>query len=203
MNINNYCSNFDWQVLNLSDNLLPWEVLGKLEDCLLEAISSLGSDYTIVNNIAIHSSAKVDPTAQIKPPALIGPDCFIGPGVLLRGGVYLGKSVIIGPTCEVKSSIVCSGSAVAHFNYVGDSIIGSGVDLEAGAMVVNYYNEREDKEISVFVDGAKIDTGVIKFGAIIGDNTKIGANAVIAPGTILDKNSIVKRLELIDQSQQP
>jgi len=201
MKVRDYCSNFDWKELNLTENLLPWEILKQLESCLMSAISSLESAYTVKDGVAIHSSAKVDVTAQIKSPAIISPGCFIGPNVLLRGGVYLGESVTIGPTCEVKSSILCSGSAVAHFNYVGDSIIGSGVDLEAGAMVVNYYNEREDKEISVFVDGTKINTNVIKFGAIIGDNTKIGANAVMAPGTILKRDSIVKRLELVDQSE--
>ncbi len=83
---------------------------------------------------------------------------------------------------------------------MGDSVIGHRVNIEAGAIVANYRNERDDKQIVVLIDGERVETGVIKFGAFIGDDSRLGANAVTAPGTILAPRSIVKRLELIDQA---
>jgi NDP-sugar pyrophosphorylase family protein len=200
MKIEDYCTRFNAEQVGATADMLPWEILRQLPDRLTNLIAQLDSDYEVSDGVAIHKSSKVDPSARIKAPAIVGPNCFIGPNVLLRGGVFLGEGVTVGPTCEVKCVIVCPNSAIAHFNYVGDSIIGSGVDLEAGAMVVNYYNERDDKTVYVFANGEKVDTKATKFGALIGDNTKIGANAVIAPGTILPQGSIVKRLELVDQA---
>lgn len=192
-----FCSNYDKELFARYEKE-PWVLVSNLEDELTAIIKNIGEGYTVKEGVAIHESAKIDPSSIIKSPAIIGPDCFIGPNSLLRSGVFLEEKVIIGPMCEVKCVYVCRNSAIAHFNYVGDSVIGSGVDLEAGAMVVNYYNEREDKEIYVRFEGKKINTKLTKFGAIIGDNTKIGANAVIAPGSIVPPNTVVKRLELFD-----
>jgi bifunctional N-acetylglucosamine-1-phosphate-uridyltransferase/glucosamine-1-phosphate-acetyltransferase GlmU-like protein len=100
---------------------------------------------------------------------------------------------------EIKSSIISNNSAVAHFNFIGDSIIGENVNFEAGSITANHFNERENKEIFVKIDDNIINTQVVKFGSLIGDYSKIGANAVLSPGTILKKNSVVKRLELIEQ----
>ena len=117
--------------------------------------------------------------------------------------MFLDKSVKIGPGSEIKSSIICSGTAIAHLNYVGNSIIGKNVNFEAGSIAANHYNERTDKKIQIAYKNQIIDTGVTKFGALVGDNSKIGANAVLSPGTILPKNSVVSRLELIDQLKSP
>ena len=88
---------------------------------------------------------------------------------------------------------------MAHFNFVGDSIVGSQVNFEAGAIVCNHWNERTDTQIRLFYKEQIIETGLEKFGALVGDGCKIGANAVLSPGTILAKNTIVKRLELVEQ----
>ena len=98
-----------------------------------------------------------------------------------------------------KSSFVFRGSKLAHFNFVGDSILGCEVNLEAGAIIANYRNEQDNPAISFTHKGQLIDTGVIKFGALVGDRTRIGANAVIAPGAILAPATIVGRLALVDQ----
>lgn len=201
MKISDYCASFPVELADSPDDA-PWDVLSKLGEKLAKVIGALGTDYAVNDGVAIHKSANVHPTAEIQAPAVIGPDCFVGPNAMLRGGVFMGAAATIGFCCEVKSSIVCAKGVIAHLSYVGDSIVGTGVDLEAGAQVVNYYNEREDKVIAVFVDGERIETGVIKFGALIGDKTKIGANAVLAPGTVLPRGSIVKRLELVDQASQ-
>ena len=111
----------------------------------------------------------------------------------------MSNAVKIGTACEIKASIVFDNSSIAHFNFIGDSIIGSKVNFEAGSITANHFNERADKNIYAFYQSQKIDTGTIKFGALVGDNCRIGANAVLSPGTILPPATIVKRLELIEQ----
>jgi UDP-N-acetylglucosamine diphosphorylase / glucose-1-phosphate thymidylyltransferase / UDP-N-acetylgalactosamine diphosphorylase / glucosamine-1-phosphate N-acetyltransferase / galactosamine-1-phosphate N-acetyltransferase len=195
MKIKDYC--VDVKLPILSDR--PWESLENIEESIKLLIRDLDDDYVIEGNIAIHKTAIIEESAMIKSPVIIGAGCFIGSHSLLRGGVILGDETKIGPSCEVKHSIIGRRTAFAHFNFVGDSIIGSDVNLEAGAVIANHYNERVDKKIFIFVNGVKTDTGITKFGALIGDNTKIGANAVTSPGTILAKNSIVRRRELVEQ----
>ncbi len=92
-----------------------------------------------------------------------------------------------------------AGSKIAHLNFVGDSIIGSDVNIEAGAVIANYRNELDDKTIRIAFEGDVIDTGVTKFGALIGDGARIGANAVVAPGALLKPGRKVGRLQLEDQ----
>lgn len=177
----------------------PWLITQDISQILQKCIASLDTMYSINNGIAIHQSATIENNVIIKAPAIVGEGCFIGANAYLRGGVFLGKSTIIGTSCEVKSSIIGNESAIAHFNFIGDSILGNGVNFEAGAVIANHYNEKEDKLIRVLINSQVIDTNVSKFGALVGDDSKIGANAVLSPGTILKKKSVVKRLELIEQ----
>lgn len=177
----------------------PWEITTRLPALIETMLSALSSDYEVKGNIAIHHSAMIEAGAVVKGPAIIGPHCLIAAHAYLRGGVWLGERVTIGPGCEVKSSIILSHSTAAHFNYIGDSIIGANVNMEAGAVIANHYNERVDKAISVKYDQQLIATGVTKFGAVVGDYSRIGANAVLSPGTLLIPHSIVKRLELVEQ----
>jgi UDP-N-acetylglucosamine diphosphorylase / glucose-1-phosphate thymidylyltransferase / UDP-N-acetylgalactosamine diphosphorylase / glucosamine-1-phosphate N-acetyltransferase / galactosamine-1-phosphate N-acetyltransferase len=178
---------------------LPWEITKDLSGILLKIIIKLNGDYNIKDGIAVHKTAIIENGAILKSPVIINENCFVGANAYLRGGVYLGKSSKIGPSCEIKSSIIFSNSCLAHLNFIGDSIIGSNVNFEAGSVIANYYNERNDKRISVVYNSEIINTGTDKFGALVGDNSKIGANAVLSPGTILIPNTIVKRLELIEQ----
>ena len=133
---------------------------------------------------------------------MIGKNVSIGANAYIRGAVLLDENVHIGAGCEIKQSVIFSGTAVAHFNYIGNSIIGSDVNFEAGSVAANHFNEREDKIISVMYEGMKVITGIKKFGALVGDGSRIGANAVLSPGTILLKKFIVKRLELIEQVKE-
>jgi NDP-sugar pyrophosphorylase family protein len=177
----------------------PWNITNDLKTIIEKMILDLGEDYTIEDNIAIHKTATIENNVTIKKPAIIGENCFIGANAYFREGVYLDQSVKIGPGCEIKNSIICSGTAIAHFNYIGNSIIGRNINFEAGSIAANHYNERTNKKISVLYDNKIIETNSDKFGSLIGDNSRIGANAVLSPGTILVKNSIVKRLELVEQ----
>jgi len=179
--------------------MLPWLITNNLAVVLQKMIYHLDAAYLIKNGIAIHQTATVEKNAVLKAPVIVGEGCFISANAYLRGGVYLGKGTTVGTGCEVKTSIVLHESAIAHFNFIGDSIIGSNVNFEAGSIIANHYNERKDKRIRVVAGTEIMHTHVEKFGALIGDNCKIGANAVLSPGTILEKNAVVKRLALVEQ----
>ncbi|MEJ0060699.1 MAG: hypothetical protein WDM79_14480 [Terricaulis sp.] len=178
----------------------PWEWTKSADAIVRALLSHCGADYAIVGGVAIHNSATIEAGAAIKAPAIIGPGCFISSTALIRGGCWLDRGVIIGPCCELKTSFVFTGSKLAHLNFVGDSVLGADVNVEAGAMLANYRNERADKRIRIVWDQEIIDTGVDKFGTLAGDGARVGANAVIAPGALLAPGTIVGRLSLIDQS---
>ena len=181
------------------DQNQPWEFLQDLELMIKGMITALDDDFDIDNDIAIHKTAQIESNVILKGPIIIGKHCFIGANSYLRNGVILGEGARVGTSCEIKSSIIFDHSAVAHFNFIGDSIIGSHVNFEAGSITANHFNERENKAIFVLYEAEVINTGVHKFGALIGDDSKIGANAVLSPGTLLPRKSIVKRLELVEQ----
>jgi len=178
----------------------PWTLTSSSVEIVERLLSRLGTDYAVSGNIARHITSTIEDGAILKGPAIIGPKCFIGAGTLVRGGCWLESDCILGPGAELKSSFVFGGSKLAHFNFVGDSILGRGVNLEAGSIVANYRNEWTDPTISFVHMGKRISTGAEKFGALVGDRTRIGANAVIAPGAILAPDTIVKRLSLVDQA---
>jgi UDP-N-acetylglucosamine diphosphorylase / glucose-1-phosphate thymidylyltransferase / UDP-N-acetylgalactosamine diphosphorylase / glucosamine-1-phosphate N-acetyltransferase / galactosamine-1-phosphate N-acetyltransferase len=177
----------------------PWSVPSMVEQILIKRISTLSNDYSINGQTAIHKAARVEDHVIFKGPVIVSEGCFIGAHAYIRGGVYLGEQTVIGPGCEVKSAVIMKKSALAHFNFVGDSLVGSGINMEAGSIIANHFNEREDKTIHSTIDGKKTALPVTKFGAIVGDRCKIGANAVLTPGTILAPSSVVKRLELVEQ----
>lgn len=177
----------------------PWELTRDSGEIVALLLGRLSGDFILTGNVAVHPTATIEAGAIIKGPAIIGPDCFIASGAYVRGGCWLEANCVLGPDVELKSSFVFSGSKLAHFNFVGDSILGCDVNLEAGSIIANYRNEWSTPAISFFHRGRQIDTGVEKFGALVGDRTRIGANAVIAPGAILEPATIVNRLSLVDQ----
>lgn len=177
----------------------PWRLIQDAAAHVLAALDRLGPGYAVADGVAVHGSATVEVGAVLKGPAIVGPGCFVAAHAYLRGGVFLEEDCGIGPGSEVKSSLVFRGSKAAHFNFIGDSIVGEDVNLEAGAVLANHRNELDDKAIRIALAGRVIETGVEKFGALVGDGTRIGANAVVAPGAILARSSRVERLALVDQ----
>lgn len=182
-----------------SINHQPWEIVDNLEEILTNKIQQLSDDYVIEDNVAIHKSAIIEKGVTLKGTVIISENCFIGAHAYLRGPIFLANSVIVGPGSEIKQAILFEKSVIAHFNFVGNSLVGENVNLEAGSICANHYNERVDKNIFVKLNNQIISTDVTKFGALVGDDSKIGANAVLSPGTILEQNSIVNRLELVKQ----
>ena len=178
----------------------PWELTTQASALVRQMLSALAEhEFAVTDEVAVHRTAIVEPGAILKAPLILGAGCFVAAGAYLRGGNWVGANCTLGPGTELKSSFVFAGAKLAHFNFVGDSIIGSAVNLEAGSVVCNYRNEREAKEILVRQGDELRRTGCEKFGAVLGDNCRIGANAVVAPGALLVPGTIVRRAELFDQ----
>lgn len=177
----------------------PWELTADSSAIVERLIAGLGDDYRRSGDIAVHRTAIVESGAQLKGPLVIGANGFIANGSLIRGGCWVDEDCVIGPGAELKSSFVFRGSKLAHFNFVGDSVLGARVNLEAGSIIANYRNELADPEIAFMHDGVLIETRARKFGALVGDDVRIGANAVVAPGAILPPGTVVERLALLDQ----
>lgn len=186
---------------------LPWELPVQAPQIVRELLAGLpAGEYAIEGDVAIHRSARIEPGAVLKGPLVLGAGCFVATGAYLRGGNWVDAGCSIGPGVELKSSFVFAGTALAHFNFVGDSVLGAGVNMEAGSIVCNHRNERADKNIRVRIrdggdgdGGALHPTGCEKFGALVGDGARIGANAVIAPGALLLPGRVVARASLLDQ----
>jgi len=182
------------------DRREPWEVVARIAELVRACLPALVREaYAIEGETAVHRSACVEPGATLHGPLVVGPRAFVAATACVRGGAWLDADVTIGRGCELKSSLVFAGSALAHLNFVGDAIVGADVNFEAGAVVCNHRNERPGEHVHVRTGGTRIDTGLAKFGALVGDGCRIGANAVLAPGTLLAPRSLVARLALVDQ----
>lgn len=136
-------------------------------------LARLGAGYRRHGNSAVHETAVVEQGAVLKGAIIIGAGSFVAAGAYLRGGVYLGSNCIVGPSCEVKSSFMLGGSKLAHFNFVGDSLIGENVNIEAGAIIANYRNELDGADIKVRYADNVIEIGVNKFGALVGEGVVV------------------------------
>jgi NDP-sugar pyrophosphorylase family protein len=148
--------------------------------------------------IFVGSGTVLEPTALIKAPAIIGNDCEIRQGSYFRGNVIVGDKSVIGHSTEIKNSIFMSHSEAGHFAYIGDSVVGSYVNLGAGTRLANLqFRTPEEKRsgkintIKIQIEGKPADTGIKKFGAVLGDYVEIGCNAVTSPCVIIGKNTWV------------
>jgi NDP-sugar pyrophosphorylase family protein len=142
-----------------------------------------GAHFVNPETISIGSGTIVEPGAYIRGPCIIGRNCTIRHGAYLRGNVITGDDVVIGHATEVKNSILMNGAHAAHFNYVGDSILGCGVNLGAGVKLANLKIMKGT--VVVRVDGKRTDSSLRKFGAILGDRVQLGCNSVSNPGTLM------------------
>lgn len=185
-------------------DLAPWEWTSQAREIVQALLATLPGDaFSIQGDIALHHSARVEEGAVLKGPLILGAGCLVASGAYLRGGNWVGDGCVLGPGTELKSSFLFARATLAHFNFVGDSLVGSVVNLEAGSVVCNFRNERADPEVRVAANGTLHRTGAHKFGALIGDGARLGANAVLAPGAIVRPRTVVARLELFDQDPTP
>jgi UDP-N-acetylglucosamine diphosphorylase / glucose-1-phosphate thymidylyltransferase / UDP-N-acetylgalactosamine diphosphorylase / glucosamine-1-phosphate N-acetyltransferase / galactosamine-1-phosphate N-acetyltransferase len=140
-------------------------------------------------NVFVGRGTVVEQGAVIKGPAWIGENCQIRSGCYVRENVVVGNGVVMGNSCEFKNSIIFDEAQVPHFNYVGDSIVGFKAHLGAGVILSNV--KLDHTEIVIPTKEGNIPTGLKKFGAIVGDRTEIGCNAVINPGSVLGRDCLV------------
>ena len=196
----NYVAELPHSPLAAYLNNAPWRLTAQAAQIVRRLLTEIDpAAFVVHEEVAVHRTAKVEPGAVLKGPLILGPQCFVASGAYLRGGNWLAERCIIGPGAELKSSFVFAGTKLAHFNFVGDSILGVSVNLEAGSVICNYRNERSDKEIRVRLGTTLHGTGCRKFGALVGDHCRIGANAVIAPGALIPASSVVPRGEVHDE----
>jgi len=171
-----------------------WEALKKIKDYLLANLRPAlhhrcEGDAFIGPQVFIGEGAVVEHGAMIKGPAIIGRNCEIRHNAYIRDQVIIGDHCVIGNSCEVKNSMLFNHAVAPHFNYIGDSILGYKAHLGAGVKISNF--KLVPQNVMVESDGKRIDTGLRKFGALLGDFTDIGCNAVLNPGSVIGRGSIL------------
>ena len=172
----------------------PWEVLPRIGGYLRDTLEprQLGqahSQAVIEGDVFIGEGTLIEAGALIRGPVWIGRNCRIGHGATLRGNVIVGDGCVVGHAAELKNSLLFNGCDVPHFNYVGDSVLGHRVHLGAGVMLSNYRLIRGN--VNVRLASGPVDSGLAKFGALIGDRTDIGCNTVLNPGAIIGRACVL------------
>lgn len=173
----------------------PWEWLKHIGGALKAfpfggEAPAAGPGVQITGDVYLHPSVKLPHVATIQGPAFIGPDTEIRPGAFIRGNVIVGAGCVLGNACEFKNCLLMDGVQVPHFSYVGDSILGNKAHLGAGVVLSNLRLDQQPISLRL-PDGAVVDTGLRKFGAILGDAAEVGCNAVLNPGTMLGPRALV------------
>ena len=183
---------------DLLENLTyPWEALPKIADYIIELGNKLDPEVYEKKgeNIWIAKSAKVYPSAYIAGPTIIGEDAEIRHCAFIRGKAIVGNGAVVGNSTELKNVILFNKVQVPHYNYVGDSILGYKAHMGAGSITSNV---KSDKKL-VIVKGKEeqIETGIKKFGAMIGDNVEVGCGSVLNPGTVVGRNTNIYPLSSV------
>lgn len=169
----------------------PWQILPGIEEFIIRIGRSLPSDkYTRRGRyVWVANDAKIAPSAYLSGPLIIDTGAEIRHSAYIRGSAIIGKGAVVGNSCEIKNSILFDGAAAPHYNYVGDSVIGAGAHLGAGAVTSNLKSDKSEISVSCF--GEKIYTGRRKFGAAVGDGAEIGCGAVLFPGSVVGRGSVI------------
>jgi len=175
----------------LSRFIYPWEALTGLSDYIKIKGASLpcGTYDHPAENIWVAKSAKIATSAHVGAPCIIGEGAELRPGAFVRGSVIVGADAVVGNSCELKNCILFDGAQVPHFNYVGDSILGHGAHMGAGAITSNIKSDKSN--ISLCQNGVRLPLGLRKIGAILGDRVEVGCNAVLNPGTVIGRGTSV------------
>lgn len=176
----NYLSGFDY----------PWQALKGIKELILTLGPSLGEDYEEVSpTVWVHKTAAVAPTAYLGAPCIIGANTEVRHCAFIRGSALVGENCVVGNSVELKNVILFDNVQVPHYNYVGDSVLGYKSHMGAGSVTSNV---KSDKTLVVVKNGdEKIETGLKKFGAMLGDYVEVGCNSVLNPGTVLGRRASV------------
>jgi NDP-sugar pyrophosphorylase family protein len=160
-----------------------------LDDLPSEAIESrLSVDFHLAGDkIAIGRGTRIHPVAVIEGPVRIGRDVEIRPGAYIRGGVWIGDGCVVGASTEIKRAILLPHAKAPHLNYIGDSILGSHVNLGAGTILSNF--RHDGREIRIPANGHSIPSGRRKLSAVLGDGVLTGCNCVVHPGVVVGQGT--------------
>ena len=173
----------------MKEGTYPWEILPKIKDFIVKLGPTL--DPAIYEkrgeDVWVAKSAKVFDSAYLGGPCIIDKDAEVRQCAFIRGSASVGKGAVVGNSTELKNVVLFNKVQVPHYNYVGDSILGFKAHMGAGSITSNV---KSDKTLVIVKDGAEeIETGLKKFGAMLGDNVEVGCNSVLNPGTVIGRNS--------------
>lgn len=182
-----YLANFEY----------PWEALGGIKEMIKNLGKSLDkNEYNEIDeNVWVHKTARIADTAFIGAPCIIGAETEVRHCAFIRGSALIGSGCVIGNSVEVKNAIIFDSVQVPHFNYVGDSILGYHSHMGAGSVTSNV---KSDKTlVRVKIGDETIETGLKKFGAMLGDFVEVGCNSVLNPGTVIGRNTNIYPLSCV------
>lgn len=181
----------------LSQAASPWEALAQISDWIREIGAALAPEEyeQRAPEVWVHRSARVAPTAYLGAPCIVGPETEVRHCAFVRGAALIGAGCVVGNSTEIKNAILFDNVQVPHYNYIGDSILGCGAHLGAGAVTSNV---RADK-CPVVVHGlaGEVETGRKKVGALLGDGVEIGCNSVLNPGAVIGRGTSVYPLTCV------
>ena len=171
-----------------------WEALKKIEGYLAAHLkpalhNKCAGRAFIGEQVFIGEGTEVEDGAMIKGPAIIGRNCQIRHNAYIREHVIVGDNCLVGNACELKNALLFNNAVAPHFNYVGDSILGHQAHLGAGVILSNF--KSFPGKVTVEMDGVPFDTGLRKFGALLGDGAEVGCNAVLNPGSIVGRSAVI------------
>ena len=168
----------------------PFSVISEIKKIILELSKKINLDEynQVKENVWIHKTAKVFDSAYIDGPCIIGANTEVRHCAFIRGSALIGENCVVGNSCELKNVILFDNVQTPHYNYVGDSILGYKAHMGAGSITSNV---RSDKQIIKIHAEEDVDTGLKKMGAILGDFVEVGCNAVLNPGSVVGRNSMI------------
>ncbi len=181
----------------LSGFTYPWEALSGLKECIRALGKTLNTaEYSeIAPEIWVHKSAKIAPSACLNPPCVIGANTEVRHCAFIRGSVLVGENCVVGNSTEMKNTILFDNVQVPHYNYVGDSILGYKAHMGAGSITSNVKSDKTP--VVVRCENERLETGLKKVGAMLGDFVEVGCNSVLNPGTVIGRNSSVYPLSCV------
>jgi NDP-sugar pyrophosphorylase family protein len=165
----------------------PWEVLPEIRDFILKLGETLPPDKFEKRgeDIWVAKSAKVAPTASLNGPLIIDEEAEVRHCAFVRGSAIVGKGAVVGNSTELKNVVLFNKVQVPHYNYVGDSILGFKSHMGAGSITSNV---KSDKKLVVVKGEEKYETGLKKFGAMLGDNVEVGCGSILNPGSVIGRD---------------
>ena len=166
----------------------PWQALAGIRELILTLGPALGEDYTeMAPAVWVHKTARIAPTAYLGAPCIIGADTEVRHCAFIREAALVGDGCVVGNSVELKNVILFDGVQVPHYNYVGDSILGYKAHMGAGSVTSNIKSDQTP--VVIRGGGERMETGLIKMGAMLGDYVEVGCNSVLNPGTIVGRRS--------------